>query len=155
MESQSREILKKIARPAGPGKKKIHRRATEEKTANDDARGRAAPVIPTAALVPSGAGEVVLAQVNGGRIVGRSGTSDSWAAYRQNVAAVFAQFRDERLSESTVGVLMGTTHARITEEESTQPDVRRVFLQRIQETRRFEGRWQQPRHADRAGLPVG
>ena len=46
---------------------------------------------PTMALVPSGAGEVVLAQVNGGRIVGRSGTSDSWAAYRQNVAAVFAK----------------------------------------------------------------
>ena len=73
------------------GKKKTHRRASEEKTANDDARGRAAPVIPTMALVPSGAGEVALTQVNGGRIVGRSGTSDSWAAYRQNVAAVFAK----------------------------------------------------------------
>ena len=82
---------RKFARPAGPGKKKTHRRASEEKTANDDARGRAAPLIPTMALVPSGAGEVALAQVNGGRIVGRSGTSDSWAAYRQNVAAVFAK----------------------------------------------------------------
>ena len=118
---------RKIARPAGPGKKKTHRRASEEKTANDDARGRAAPLIPTMALVPSGAGEVVLAQVNGGRIVGRSGTSDSWAAYRQNVAAVFAQFRDERLSESTVGVLMGTTHARITEEDATSRHLWEMF----------------------------
>lgn len=58
-------------------KTKTHRRASGEKTANHDARGRAAPLIPTMALVPSGAGEVAQAQVNVGRIVGRSGTSDS------------------------------------------------------------------------------
>ena len=66
------------------------------KNKRPDAQTRRA-FVPTMALVPSSAGEVALAQVNNGRIVGRSGTSSTWTTYRQNVAAVFALFRDERL----------------------------------------------------------
>ena len=83
--------------------------------------------VPTLALVMFSAGEVALAQVNSVRIVGRSGTSSSWTTYRQNVAAVFALFRDKRLSESTVGVLMGTTHARITKEDATNRQLWETF----------------------------
>ena len=48
------------------------------------------------AIVPSGAGEIALAQLGGARIVGTSGTSDSWTSYMANIAAVFALFRAQR-----------------------------------------------------------
>jgi hypothetical protein len=136
--------------PGGPGRRGAKSPRAREKTHRRRRAGRA-PLTPTMAIVPSGAGEIALAQLGGARIVGTSGTSDSWTSVqgeRRRGVRIVSRSEAPR----------GRSHGRVAphREGSDRPGAvgaaRRVSLRRVQESRGHEGRGQPSQHPDRAGL---
>ena len=86
----------------------------------------------------SAAAEVALAQVAGARIVGRSGTSDSWGMFKRNVVGIFAKFRDEARPEMKIGALVpptsGATPELISRDDATDRKTWEAFANYLYDT---------------------